>query len=73
MAWCRVLLPDVGSSSSHPLDPGQHYLFQALDVGHCVESEAMWKNKQRHITIACAPNLLHSRQKPETNKVHAQN
>ena len=33
VAWCRVQLPDVGSFSSLPLDPRQHYLLQALDVG----------------------------------------
>ena len=32
-AWCRVRRPDEGSFHSHPLDPGQHYLTQALDAG----------------------------------------
>ena len=26
VTWYRVRLPDVGSSSSHPLDPDQHCL-----------------------------------------------
>ena len=37
VAWCRVLLPDVGSSSSNLFNPGQHNLLQALDVGLHVE------------------------------------
>ena len=41
VAWYRVLLLGKGSSNNHPLDPGQHYLPLALDVGLSVESEAM--------------------------------
>ena len=52
VAWCRVLFPDVRSSSSHPLDPSQYYLLQAIDVGLRVESEAMWEYEWRHkVTI----------------------
>ena len=29
---CRILLSDVGFSSSHPLDPGEHCLFQKADA-----------------------------------------
>ena len=40
------------SSSSYPFDQGQHYLLQVLNMGLCVEFEAMWKDKWRHnITI----------------------
>ena len=41
---CRVLLLDIGSFISHPLNPGQHYLHQALYVDLHVESEAMWED-----------------------------
>ena len=52
MVWHRVLLLDVGSSSSHPLNPGQHYFLQALDVDLHVDSEAIWENELRHnVTI----------------------
>lgn len=30
--WYGVLLLDIGSSGSHPLDPIQHYLLRALDA-----------------------------------------
>ena len=30
VTWCRVLLHDVGSSSSHPLDPEQHSRYLML-------------------------------------------
>ena len=53
MAWYKVLLPGVRSSSSHPINPGQHYFLQALDASLHVESEAMWKDERRHnVTIA---------------------
>ena len=42
VAGRRVLLPDVGSSRSYPLDPEQHYPLQILDVGVYVESVTMW-------------------------------
>ena len=32
-----VLLPDVESSISHPLNPNKHYLFETLDIGFRVE------------------------------------
>ena len=41
---CRVSLLDIGSFISHPLNPGQHYLHQALYVDLHVESEAMWED-----------------------------
>ena len=51
-AWHRVLLPDVESSITHPLDPGQNFLLQILDVGLRVESETTWEIEWRHnITI----------------------
>ena len=34
------------SSSSHPLDLGQHYPLQALDVGLCNASEVMWDDEE---------------------------
>lgn len=40
MAGCRVLLPNIGYSSSRPLEPGQHYHLKALDVGFCVDPDA---------------------------------
>ena len=43
VAWPRDLFLDVGSSSSHPIDPGQYYLLQALYVGLHVEFEIMWE------------------------------
>ena len=33
VAWRRILLQDVVSSSSHPFQPWKHYLLEALDVG----------------------------------------
>ena len=52
VVWRRVLLSEVGSSSSHPLYPGQNYSTQALDVDLCVECKAMWDNEWRHnVTI----------------------
>ena len=32
VVWYRVLLSDVRSSSSHPLNPEQCYLFQSFDI-----------------------------------------
>ena len=48
VAWCRFLLLDVGSFSSHPLGSGQHYLLHALDA---TESEVMWEDECRHNAI----------------------
>ena len=48
----RILLPDLESSSNHPHDPGQYSLFKLLDVGLRVQSDAIWKDEWRHITIA---------------------
>ena len=47
MAWHQVLLLDVRSFSSHPINPGQHYLLQALDVGLFVESENMREDQRK--------------------------
>lgn len=64
----KIMLPDIGSSSSHPLDTRRNYLFQGLDVNICVESETLWEDKWRHnivITSDLAMNwmfdLYHSR------------
>ena len=46
--WSRVLFSEVGSSSGHTLDPGQHYLLQGLNVGFQVESKAFWGDEWRH-------------------------
>ena len=56
VVWCTILFPDVRSSSSQPLNPGQHYLFQALDVGLCVESEAMWDDERRYNITSVSDN-----------------
>ena len=48
VAWCSVLLPYVEYSTSLSLDPKQHYLRQALDVGHLVKSEVMWEDELPH-------------------------
>ena len=46
----KVLLPGVGSSS-HPLNLGDLYLLQVLDVGPYVESDVMWEDKKRYNII----------------------
>ena len=49
----RVLLPDVGSYSSHTLDPEQQSLLQECGVSLHVEFEAMCEDEWKHnITIA---------------------
>ena len=60
VAWCRVLWTDVVSSSSYFLNPGQHFLLQALNGGLHVESETMWVDEWRHnISIASDhPNTI---------------
>ena len=40
VVWHKVLLPDIESSSSQPLDPNQPYLLH-------VESDAMWEDEWR--------------------------
>ena len=45
VAWHKVFLFDVGSSSSHCLNPEKHYILQRLDGGLCVESEAIWEDE----------------------------
>ena len=51
-ARCRVLLPGIGSSSSHPLDQDKHHLLQTLTVGFRVECKAMREDVWRHnVTI----------------------
>ena len=42
VAWHRVLLPDMVSSSSHSLSPWQHYLLHGFDVDLHIESEVTW-------------------------------
>ena len=40
-------------SNSHRVEPGKPKLSQALDEGHCTESETTWKDESRHnVTIA---------------------
>ena len=52
MSHYRVLLPDVGSSSSQPLNLEKLYFIQALDVDLCVKSEDIWEDEFRHkVTI----------------------
>ena len=49
----QSLLTDIGSFSGYPLDPGQHYLYQVLDIDLRVESETIWDNELRdNVTIA---------------------
>ena len=59
MAWCRVLLPDVRSSSGCPLNSGMHYFLQALSVWPqywvCSQGEDEWRH---NISITIA-NLKH--------------
>ena len=44
MVWCRVLFPDLVSSSRHVVDPGQYNLLSALDLSLYVECEMpCWK------------------------------
>ena len=53
VAWHSILLPDVVSSSSTSLDPGEHNFLRAFDVGLRVGSRVMQADKCRHdITIA---------------------
>ena len=59
VAFVRVILSDVGSSSSHPLDSERHYLLSTLDLGLCVESEAMWEDEWRHDIIITSGNPKH--------------
>ena len=44
-------LPDVGSSSDNPFDPGQHYVRQINDVSFCVEFKTMWEDTWWHNII----------------------
>ena len=37
-------MPDMVSSSSHPLDPEKNYLLQTLDIGFPVEFKAKWED-----------------------------
>ena len=46
-SWHKVLLPDVKYSSSHPLDPGLHYISQALNESFHVEYKAVWEDEWR--------------------------
>ena len=52
-AWHRVLMSDLGSSSSHPIDPKQNWLLQAFDEVLRIKSEAMWQDGwSQNVTIA---------------------
>ena len=59
VAWCRVLLPDVGPFSTHPLNPRQHYLLQALDVSLHVEFEAELEDKWWHNVTTASDHPKH--------------
>ena len=59
VAWHRYLLPNLGSSSRHPLDPEQHYLLQAIDLGLYFESKAMCEDEWRHNITIASDNLKH--------------
>ena len=56
----QFLLPDAGFSSSHPLNPGQHCLRQALDVGLRVESEVTWEDNGdiTSPSLVTTPNIM---------------
>ena len=58
VAWRRVSLPDVGPSSSCPLDPGGQ-LFRALDVGLYVKDEAIWEDEWKHNVTTTSDHLKH--------------
>ena len=59
VSWHRVLLLDVRSLNSLPLNPS-HCLLQSLDEGLGVECEAMWEDEWKHnITIISDPPLKH--------------
>ena len=54
VAWCRVLLPDLGSSIDHPLNLGQ-----TLDIGLGVVSKAVWKEEMKHnVAIVTISNTM---------------
>ena len=43
----------IAGPNSYSFDPGKYYFLQPLDVGLCIESEAMWKDEWRYnVTIA---------------------
>ena len=44
VAWRRVLLPDVGSSNSHSLDPEYHYLLQDTHIYIYIYTSAVTKS-----------------------------
>ena len=62
VACCRVLMPDIGSSSSQPLNPGRNYfLLQALNVGLHVKTEDLWEDEWKHnITISTNHCIHHN-------------
>ena len=52
-ASVAVLLPDVESFISHPIDPGQHYFLQAFRISLHVESKTTWGEVWKHdVTIS---------------------
>ena len=55
VALRRLLLSNVVSSRSHPLDPELPYLLKALDVDLRVKSEAMWEECGHDVTITIDP------------------
>ena len=49
----RILLLDVGSYNSYPLDPGRHCLLHAIEVSLRLESVAILEDELRHkVTVA---------------------
>ena len=42
------------SSSSHHLDPGRHYILQALDVDLYLKSEVMEKDFKKYIVLVAS-------------------
>ena len=59
VAWHRVLLPNVVSSSNHPLDPGQYFFLQALDVDLYIKFKDMWEDEWKHNINIVYDHLKH--------------
>ena len=55
--WRRTLLLDGVSSSSHPLDPGQHFLLYVSSVGLRVICETMWEDECGHNIIITSDHM----------------
>ena len=64
LVWHRVLLPVVGSSSRHTLDPGQYYLLQALDVDLWLCGKLNWGIISRSIVTPLNTQGSHKTKKP---------